>query len=109
MRLLIASACALFLLHSAYGAPPENADPALAPWFQSLHQPNGASCCSEADCRPVDARMEGDHYQAFVRNRWLDIPNQKVIPSKSNPTGRAVLCMQPENEVIFCFVRPAET
>ncbi len=44
----------LLLIASAYGRPPENADPTLAPWFQSLSIPGtGISCCSIADCRPT--------------------------------------------------------
>jgi hypothetical protein len=42
-------------------APPENADPALHGWFESLKQPgSGVSCCSIADCRPVEYRLATD-------------------------------------------------
>ena len=35
----------LFLATGARAAPPENADPALSPWFQSLAVPGtGVSC-----------------------------------------------------------------
>ena len=45
---------------SAPAAPPDGADPnsPIGQWFQSLKQPgSGASCCSIADCRPVDYRI----------------------------------------------------
>lgn len=94
----------------ALGAPPPDADPALAPWFQGLSQPNGQSCCSEADCRPVESRSVADHYQAFAEGRWIDVPNDKIIQPRGNPTGRAVLCMAPGRpDLVYCFVRPVET
>src|SRR5579883_2224683 len=53
---------------AARAAPPENADPALAPWFQSLEVPgtNHSSCCSQSDCRPVDYRVVNDYYEALL-------------------------------------------
>src|SRR5215469_16074808 len=45
-------AVGLALSRATLAAPPDNPDPALAPWFESLKQPGtGASCCSIADCR----------------------------------------------------------
>ena len=41
----------------AYAAPPEHADPAIAPWFKSLRQPQtNQPCCDVADCRTVEYR-----------------------------------------------------
>jgi hypothetical protein len=54
--LLVGAVCAalsLLLPIPSHSAPPEGADPRLAPWFQSLESPSGKSCCSIADCRPV--------------------------------------------------------
>jgi hypothetical protein len=68
-------------------------------WFRNQKQPaSGTSCCSDSDGRPVDARIEGDHWQAHitaehfpgVRDQWIPIPDERVIRS-SNPTGRAVV------------------
>lgn len=105
---LLAAAILLLIgvIHLAHGAPPPDADPQFAPWFQGLQQPNGASCCSEADCRPVESRTAGDHYQAFVEGEWLDIPPEKVIRPRSNPIGRAVLCMW--HGQVLCFAPPIE-
>ena len=89
-------------------APPENADPALAPWFQGLRQPGSRmSCCSIADCRQTDSRVAGDHYEAFVQGQWRAIPPDKVLPRADNPTGRAVVCWSPAFG-IMCFVRGPE-
>ena len=44
-------------------AAPEQANPELHGWFESLKQPgSGISCCSIADCLPVDYKMETDGY-----------------------------------------------
>ena len=102
-------------------APPENVDPALAPWFQSLEVPgtNHSSCCSQSDCRPVDYRIEGDYYEALLtpeqfsragvlQQRWIPVPFDRILQRVDNPTGKAILCWQPGAGVL-CFVRPAET
>jgi hypothetical protein len=98
----------LFATIAAHARPPEGADPALAPWFQGLHQPGtGISCCSIADCRTTDYRTEGDHYEAFVQDRWIVVPPEKVLSRTDNPTGRAVVCWTPATG-IMCFVRGPE-
>src|SRR6516164_2028992 len=52
----IVIAVGLALCRETLAAPPDNPDPALAPWFESLKQPGtGASCCSIADCRTETA------------------------------------------------------
>lgn len=88
--------------------PPENADPALAPWFQGLRQPGtNMSCCSMADCRETDYRIAGGHYEAVVHGKWLEIPPDKVLNRTDNPTGRAVVCWSAALG-IMCFVRGPE-
>ncbi len=94
---------------SAVAGPPDNADPLLAPWFQSLQQPGtGMSCCSISDCRPADYRTSGDHFEAWVDHRWIPIPPEKVLQRTDNPVGRAIVCWRPSIGVM-CFVRAAET
>jgi hypothetical protein len=107
--------CALLLaaatiggLSAAWASPPENADPELAPWFQSLRAPNGSSCCSIADCRITDYRTNGMGYEALVDGRWLAVPSERVLDHIVNPTGRAVVCYAPALGIL-CFVRPDET
>ena len=90
-------------------APPDNADPALAPWFQSLRQPgSGISCCSIADCRIATYRTSASGYEALIDDKWLAVPADKVLQHIDNPTGRAVVCYTPSLGIL-CFVRPAET
>jgi hypothetical protein len=107
-RLLLV--CALVLTAGvAMAKPPQNADPTLAPWFQSLRQPStGISCCSLADCRQVDYRIGSQGYEAFADNRWVTVPSDKVLQRTDNPTGRGVLCRTPGGDIL-CFVAAAET
>lgn len=107
------------IVAAAYSAPPENADPALAPWFQSLRQPGtGASCCSIADCRPVDYQgSSSGGYEVYLgleakdapgfHDGWVPVPKDKVLDGKDNPVGRAVVCWTPALGVL-CFVRGTE-
>jgi hypothetical protein len=93
---------------SACAAPPENADPTLAPWFQSLKQPGTrVGCCSVADCRPVDSRIVGNHYEVLIGDRWTEVPPDRVLEHEPNPLGRAVACWTPRFGIL-CFVRPTE-
>lgn len=100
----------------AVGARPESADPALAPWFESLRQPgSGAPCCSIADCRTTEFRQNHDGYEVLIDRRWklsaplwLRVPENRIIDNSNNPTGGAVVCFTPEAGIL-CFVRPAES
>ena len=115
----VASLCLVIV--AARAAPPEKADPALAPWFQSLEVPgtNHSSCCSQSDCRPVDYRVIDDYYEALLtpeqfarlgvmQPRWIRVPFDRILERVDNPTGKAILCWQPGTGVL-CFVRPDET
>ena len=61
MKSIVMAGASLGLLAGVAEAnPPPDADMSLAPWFQSLKQPGtGMSCCSMADCRPADFRIQG--------------------------------------------------
>jgi hypothetical protein len=90
--------------HQALAAPPPDADPTLAPWFNSLRMPwTNALCCSQADCRTAPSRVEGDRYQVFVGGVWRWVPPDRVLQRTDNPTGRAVVCWIPTAGVL-CFV-----
>lgn len=103
------------LSYAALAAPPPGADPnsPQAQWYEGLRQPDsGASCCSIADCRPVQQwRMVGDHYQIWYHNGWLDVPPTKVVHGHDNPTGEAVACVMSlaGNDYVLCFVKGSET
>jgi hypothetical protein len=99
----------LLIAAPLHAAPPNDADPAMAPWFNSLRQPgSGISCCSIADCRPVDYRTVDNHYEAFIEGEWRAVPPDKVLTRADNPTGRAVVCWT-KLSGIMCFVRGPET
>jgi hypothetical protein len=99
----------LALTRAASAAPPENADPTLAPWFNSLRMPwTNALCCSQADCRPVESRTQSDHYEVFVGEAWRAVPDDRILNRSDNPTGRAVVCWTPRAGIL-CFVRPPES
>ncbi len=94
-------------------APPPGADPDLAPWFRSLHQPNtDLSCCDRADCRTVQYRIVDGHFQAFIGSEfarwqnppyaWVDVPDASVLHRHDNPTGEGVACWAGMR--IICFV-----
>jgi hypothetical protein len=103
LRLMVAAA--VFTAAPVQAAPPENADPTLAPWFEGLRQPGtGISCCSIADCRTADYRIAHDHYEAFVEGLWRDVPPDRVLHRDDNPTGRAVVCWTPATGVM-CFIK----
>jgi hypothetical protein len=109
---LVAVALVVALLgfgESVRAAPPDNADPSLAPWFQSLRQPGtGISCCSVADCRVTDYRTNASGYEALIDEKWLSVPPDRILQHISNPTGRAIVCYHPGTGIL-CFVRPSET
>lgn len=108
-RILIVIAALISLSGSAVARPPANTDLRYEPWFESLRQPGtGMSCCSIADCRPTEFRIQGSHYQALVKGKWEDVPPSVVLRRTNNPTGRAIVCYTPYRG-IMCFVRGPET
>jgi hypothetical protein len=105
--IVIAALCGVS--HGVAAAPPPNADPSLAPWFNDLRQPwTNALCCSVADCRPVDARLNDGHYEAFIEGEWRRVPDHLILNRSDNPTGRAVACWTPQVGIL-CFVRAPES
>ena len=95
-------------------APPVGSDPngPMAHWYQSLAMPGTSySCCSAADCRNVQYRSAGDHFEAFIDrksfgegapNDWIAVPPEHVLHRHDNPTGEAVACWY--DGEIRCFV-----
>ena len=103
---LLAMAC---LARPVLAAPPPDADPALAPWFNSLRQPwTNALCCSMADCRPVNSRLSDGHYEALIEGEWRRVPDHLILNRSDNPTGRAIACWTPQVGIL-CFVRAPES
>ena len=102
-----------FFAASLRAAPPDNADQSLAPWFRSLRHPGtNQSCCDMADCRRVQYRSAGDHFQAYIGDdfprwsnaphAWVDVPNENVLHRADNPTGEGVACWFQGQ--ILCFI-----
>jgi hypothetical protein len=108
MRAAIFVLLGLAAAGAAIAAPPQGADQSLAPWYESLKQPGTrVGCCSIADCRPVESRIVGDHYEALIGQEWLRVPPNRVLDHQPNPAGRAVACWTPQYGIL-CFVRPTE-
>lgn len=108
---------------AALAQPPAGAptDPATSAWFRGLRQPGtGYGCCSEADCRRVEARTDRGRWQFWLRRgegegefrwapdeaAWVDVPPERVLVGEANPTGGAVACWTPTVGVL-CFVPPS--
>ena len=90
LRAIVSLFTLLVLAGVAAGQPPLGADPnsPLGLWFRSLTQPySGRSCCSIADCRPVEARLAGDGWEIRVGGRWLAV-SQLAVLKRDNPNGR---------------------
>lgn len=81
-------------------------DDALATWYRSLKMYSGESCCSEHDCHPVDAKIEGDHWVAKIDDTWRPVPAAAIL-KRENMDGRAVVCIF--RGELRCFVPPAAT
>lgn len=85
----------LFIWVSAWASPPPNADPRLAPWFQSLiNKHTGGSCCSIADCRNLPVKIVDGHYEVLYNNEWLSVPPDVISERVDNPTGDYVSCVR---------------
>ena len=61
-----------------------------------------------ADCRATEYRTTADGYEAFIEDRWLTVPADRVLDHTDNPTGRAIVCYTPARG-IMCFIKGPET
>ena len=108
-RLQVGVVALAFVAQPVLAAPPPDADPALAPWFNSLRQPwTNALCCSVADCRPVNSQLNDGHYEALIEGEWRRVPDHLILNRNDNPTGRAIVCWTPQVGIL-CFVRAPES
>jgi hypothetical protein len=107
LRAIVSLFILLVLAGVAAGQPPQGANPnsPLGLWYRSLTQPyTGYTCCSLADCRPVEARLAGDDWEIRVGDRWRAVPRWVVL-NRENPDGRPIACLHAG--YILCFVPPA--
>jgi hypothetical protein len=80
-------------------------------WVTSQHDGLGRWCCDISDGRPVDARIEGDHWVVHVTpnhwpdepDRWMAIPDEKITRN-ANPTGTPILWLYQGR--VQCFAPP---
>lgn len=73
--------------------------------YKDWKQFNGASCCNDTDCQPVDERTKDSHYEALVDGRWITIPDSKVRKEPS-PDGQAHICGIPLQDgayIVYCY------
>ncbi len=86
-------------------------------------------CCNVHDCKKTNDRMIGDHYEAWIDERWNQggdhdgpmgdrapmvriTPHWEVVPASAllehvrNPMGSAVACFYQGK--IICFLRAVE-
>ena len=109
--------CLLFLLlvlSAAVAAPAAaqgmhgDGHDALHPWYKSLHDKNGRSCCSNVDCRPTSSRERAGRVEVLVDGEWAVVPPDKII-SRASPDLGSHVCspLQPSlypKGHIFCVV-----
>jgi hypothetical protein len=106
MRKFRLLAIAVLLSEAAWAAPPGGVDPdgPLARWYRSLKAPDiGGSCCSIADCRPVEARQVDDHWEVLTDEGWEPVLPERVL-RQENLDGRPIACKILGE--IRCFVPP---
>lgn len=80
-------------------------------WVTSQHDGLGRWCCDIGDGRPVEARIDGDHWEVHVTkthfpdepDRWLAVPDEKVTRN-ANPTGTPILWLYQGR--VQCFAPP---
>jgi len=108
-RTAVLVAAGALISAAVLAAAPDGADPnsPLATWYRSLQTQDGKSCCSIADCRPMDARLVGDHWEILVPGTgWEVVPNDRVL-NRDNPDGRPIACRSLGQ--VLCFIPPAGT
>ena len=86
-------------------------------FYRHWMQPNGSgmSCCQArverdgvevGDCEPTKAEIRGGNWFAWLRreNRWVQIPDAKIIREKNPNVFDAHLCYN--HGQVLCFVPP---
>lgn len=108
----LAIIAAMLLAHFAFGAPPAGSDPnsPMAAWYRSLKTPEGGSCCSEADCRPAEARLRDGGWEILAEDPargvpvWERVPDERVL-RRENLDGRPIACRFAGRTL--CFIPPS--
>ena len=111
LAIAVAIASLLALAMSAFAQSGEHGDghaemhDIYKDWHPPLNQ--GTSCCNNADCRPTRAFVDDDgNWRAWNGSTWLQVPQERVLPTDYAGDGRSHLC---EKEgFVYCFT-PGET
>ena len=83
-----------FILAQAHAAAPQaQSDPVLHAWFELLRQPQTNDlCCSISNCHFTTYSVQDGHFNVTVDGWVYVIPENVILRSTTNPTGRAVIC-----------------
>jgi len=63
--------------------------------------PPGHSCCNDNDCHPATARHVNGHWEVFIENQWILVPEAKIIYNLPEQPISPHVCHIGLN--IFCF------
>ena len=81
--------------------------------YTTLQDTNGASCCSEHDCRPAQYRTTSAGVEMLVGGQWILIPNSKIqyrtLEGDDGKTNGGHWCgvrLEHDIFVTFCAVLP---
>lgn len=65
------------------------------PWYESLYDHKGHSCCNDRDCRPTEHRANADGtIEVMVDGNWMKVPPEKIL-NKSAPDLGSHVCATP--------------
>ncbi|MBR0868642.1 hypothetical protein ACVIWV_001977 [Bradyrhizobium diazoefficiens] len=83
-------------------------DPEMHRWFEQLKSEGGEACCALSDgntLRDTDWRSQNGHFQVFLANEWIDVPDVAVVKGP-NRFGRTVVWPYYEDghPTIRCFM-----
>lgn len=95
-------------------APGHTHDGAAGRFYQTWQMPDArhASCCSEKDCGPAQAKFESGGWWArwTDEDEWTRVPEAKVEHDRDTPDGSAHMCGRRAvgGEVyVYCFINGA--
>lgn len=60
------------------------------------------SCCSNMDCAPADFRVGKNGYEAYMIDKWVEIPERIVLRDYHSPDGMGHLCARKDG-TLLCF------
>lgn len=61
-----------------------------------------SSCCSLQDCAPAEWRIGKNGYEAYMVDKWVEIPEDRILRDYHSPDGQGHLCARKDG-TILCF------